>query len=156
MHYVVSEMGRKCKPHKCTGKNCSETQALGYGRVWPLWCDLVGWCRKYDWHLPPRTTMLSSETAGQHSRRNQSLEVLSGHCPRPTKLSGLWYVLWTHPNQAQWAEDGRFAISQERWTSFFFFLIKKKNVLAMLCSIQDLSSLTRDWTPAICSGSMES
>ena len=26
----------------------------------------------------------------------------------------------------------------------FFFLIKKKNVLAMLCSIQDLSSLTRD------------
>ena len=30
MHYVVSEMARKRKPRKCTGKNCSETQALGY------------------------------------------------------------------------------------------------------------------------------
>ena len=46
--------------------------------------------------------------------------------------------------------------SQVLTYNFIFFFLKKKILLAALCSMWDHSSLTRDQTHAVCIGGMES
>ena len=48
------------------------------------------------------------------------------------------------------------AVKCYTYNFIFFFLKKKKILLAALCSMWDRSSLTRDQTHAVCIGGMES
>ena len=42
------------------------------------------------------------------------------------------------------------------WNFYYYYLQIKKSVFVVTCSMQDLSSLTRDWTQAPWTGNMES